>query len=183
MPNYNKNKGKTLEREVAKELTEVFGLNFERVWSSGAFTGGQNAFRLQKLTKEQALLSTGDILMPIELAHMVIECKFYKDFAWNSLFENNATLNGWIEQAQQAPSDKIWFLIFKINNCGKFVVWDAARFPSIQSWPNKFAYQGRYLITKYDGFFLKNKDLIINFAKSECTPSSTTTTPLSTSNP
>jgi Holliday junction resolvase len=161
MPNYNKNKGKSLEREVAKHLTEVFGLNFERVWSSGAFTGGQNAFRLQKLTKEQALLSAGDILVPMELEHVLFECKFYKAFSFHAMFENNETLNGWIEQASAIPT-KYWFLIFKINNVGKFVVFDSTHEALFKPIENRMIYKNKYLVCKYDGFFEENKEVLLS---------------------
>jgi Holliday junction resolvase len=175
MPNYNKNKGKTLEREVAKELTEVFGLNFERVWSSGAFTGGQNSVRLQKLTREQALLSTGDILMPIELEHVQIECKFYKAFSFQSLFDNNETLNGWIDQAR-GSSGKLWFLIFKINNCGKFVVFDKKDETLFTPEANRCVYKNAYVVTAYDNFFSKNKEAILQYGKVCQQQNNTTTT-------
>lgn len=165
MANANKNKGKSLEREVAKELTEVFGINFERVWSSGAFTGGKNSFRVQKLTPEQALLSSGDILMPMELKHMAIECKFYKDFSWQSVFENNETLNKWIEQAK-GSENKLWFLVMKFNNQGKFVVYDYTQFDSVLGDGNHFMYKGRYVITRYDNFFTENKDTILEWRNS-----------------
>lgn len=163
MANANKNKGKSLEREVAHELTEVFGLNFERIWSSGAFTGGKNAFRLQKLTPEQALLSTGDILMPMELSHVQMECKFYKDFSWQAVFENNETLNGWIEQAI-GTTGNLWFLIMKFNNQGKFVVFDTTNSFTIPT-QSHFLYKGKYTICRYDGFFAANKQTILELKK------------------
>lgn len=164
MANANKNKGKSLEREVAKELTEVFGVNFERIWSSGAFTGGKNSFRLQKLTPEQALLSTGDILMPMELSHVQIECKFYKDFSWQSVFENNETLNNWIEQAK-GTTGNLWFLVMKFNNQGKFVVFSTGENLSVpHSFGNSFFYNGN-TICRYDGFFALNKDKILSWKK------------------
>ena len=160
MPNYNKEKGKRLEREIAKELTNVFGLNFERVWSSGSFTGGKNANRLAKLTKEQALLSVGDILVPIELEHIQIEAKFYKTFSFSSMYENNKQLNKWIEQAI-GTSNKVWFLIFKINNIGKFVVFDK-KYESVLAFiDNKMIYKNQYVVCKYDGFFEANKDILL----------------------
>lgn len=165
MANANKQKGKSLEREVAKELSVVFGLNFERIWSSGAFTGGKNAFRLQKLTPEQALLSTGDILMPMELSHVQMECKFYKDFSWQSVFENNETLNGWIEQAI-GTTGNLWFLIMKFNNQGKFVVFDTANKFTIPT-QSSFCYKGKYTIVRYDEFFETNKQAILDWKKSQ----------------
>lgn len=183
MPNYNKNKGKNLEREVAKELTEVFGWNFTRVPNSGAFTGGMNFHRVAQLTREQNLLMCGDIIMPMQLEHVTVECKFYKSFSFQSLFDNNETLNGWIEQAK-GSTGKLWFLIFKINNCGKFVVFDKKDETLFSSESNRCIYKNAYVVTSYDGFFVKNKEAILQYSK-ECLQqsNSTTTTLLSTSTP
>lgn len=160
MANANKNKGKSLEREVAKELTEVFGLNVERIWSSGAFIGGKNAWRTQKLTPEQALLSNGDILMPIELSHTAIECKFYKDFSWIALYDNNETLNKWVAQAS-ASSTLIWFLVMKFNNAGKFILFDKKWIDIFSSCENFMTYKGKYIVRSYNGFFASNKETIL----------------------
>lgn len=180
MSNANKNKGKTLEREVAAELTEVFGVNFTRVPNSGAFTGGKNFFRAAQLTKEQNLLMCGDIIMPMELAHVSVECKFYKQFSFQSLFDNNETLNGWIDQAR-GEHGKLWFLIFKINNCGKFIVFDNKDDIQFSPEDNRCLYKNKYVITSYDGFFVKNKDKILQYGKPVCQPNITTTTSLSVS--
>ena len=51
MANPQKNKGKNFERFVAKHLSSVFDLNFERIPNSGAFTGGKNVSRASKLTE------------------------------------------------------------------------------------------------------------------------------------
>jgi len=171
MANYNKNKGKSLEREVAKELTEVFGVNFTRVPNSGAFTGGKNFFRASQLTREQNLLMCGDIIMPMELEHVTVECKFYKSFSFQSLFDNNETLNGWIYQAK-GSSGKLWFLIFKINNCGKFVVFDKKDDAVFSPKDNRCIYKDSYIVTSYDNFFVKNKDAILKYKTSQCEVSS-----------
>ena len=114
--NANKNKGKNFERFVAKHLTNVFGLNFERVPASGSFTGGKNVVRVDKLTDEQLLLCDGDIIVPKELSHICFECKWYKELSWNKLFKNEGEshLNKWIEQTE-ITSKPLWFVIFRIN--------------------------------------------------------------------
>lgn len=160
MANHNKDKGKRLERELARELTEAFGLNFERIWSSGAFTGGKNASRLNKLTREQALLSIGDILVPIELEHIQIEAKFYRAFSFHSIYENNEVLNNWIQQAK-GSSNKVWFLIFKINNMGKYLVFDKKYESKFKPIETRMIYKDNYIICKYGNFFKDNKDALL----------------------
>ena len=80
MGNKNKNKGKSFERQICKILSDIFGLNFQRIPNSGAFVGGSNIDRYDKLTEEQRLLADGDIIVPKELSHISMECKSYKDF-------------------------------------------------------------------------------------------------------
>ena len=48
MPSAAKQKGNVWEREVAKDLSEVFNENFIRVPNSGAYTGGANFHRLDQ---------------------------------------------------------------------------------------------------------------------------------------
>ena len=79
MSNHNKNKGKSYERQLAKQLTSVFQLNFNRVPNSGAFIGGKNINRAQNLSEQQILLMSGDIIVPEQLAHVDFEFKFYKE--------------------------------------------------------------------------------------------------------
>jgi len=156
MPNANKNKGKSFERELANHLTLVFGLNFERVWSSGAFVGGKNSFRMNRLSDSQQLLATGDLIVPDELKHTSFECKFYKDFSFTSLFSENKQLDGWIKQASAA--NKTWFLVVKVNRVTPFVVFDAK-----ENWikpANYMNYKGCYICTM-DNFFEHNKDAIL----------------------
>ena len=160
MANNNKNKGKTFERAFASHLSTVFLLSFQRQPSSGAFTGGKNIVRVGKMSKEQELLHSGDIICPIELAHIEFECKFYKEFAWSSLFDSNAILDKWIAQA--SSSGKMWFLVFKINRTGEFVVYDT-KYSGLCK-PNgagSFLYQDRFLIQPMKGFFELNSDTLL----------------------
>lgn len=161
MANYNKNKGKAFERELAKHLTGVFGLNFQRVPNSGAFVGGKNAFRRQTLTQSQELLCTGDLIVPDELRHVSIECKFYKDFSFVSLFSENKLIDSWIQQA--SSSEKLWFLAFKINNCGVHIVYARELGQSLALPQNHLLYKNKYVVTSMDSFFETNKDAILNW--------------------
>jgi hypothetical protein len=164
MPNASKNKGKSFERDLAKHLISVFGLNFERVWSSGAFVGGSNSFRIQKLSKSQSLLATGDLIVPDELSHLSFECKFYRDFSWPQLFSKNIQLDKWISQA--SACEKLWFLVVKINRTTPFVVFDSCHH---SKWaleiPGNFLMYGKCVICSLDGFFERNKNyLLVNNA-------------------
>jgi len=158
MSNPRKQKGNRLEREVAEHLTKVFGLNFCRVPNSGAFVGGKNETRKQFLSENQILLATGDIIVPDELKHISFECKNYKTFSFHGLFTSNLLLESWIEQAKN--QDKKWFLIFKINRAGKYVVYETKH-----KWclPNESVmYYKDCSICTMDGFFEKNKDNILS---------------------
>jgi len=123
MSNANKNKGKGWERELAKHLSKVTGKSFTRVPNSGAFVGGKNFFRTETLSKEQIGMFEGDLITPKEWDHVRFECKFYKKMAWAKLFapEGESQMNKWIEQVSQGTRP-YWFLCFKINNIGRFVL-------------------------------------------------------------
>jgi hypothetical protein len=162
MPSKSKNKGNVFERETADHLTRVFGHNFERVPNSGAFVGGKNNFRYDSLSKSQQLIYEGDILVPDELDHLKIECKNYKEFAFNHLFSQNKTLDVWIEQA--ISNIKTWFLIFKITRRGSYVLMSDKTFHAIQpSLPhNTYTKYKCYYIVTHDQFFEHAKDAIVS---------------------
>jgi len=158
MSNASKNKGKAFEREFAKHLTSIFGLNFNRVPNSGAFTGGLNSFRNNYLTEEQKLLATGDIIVPKELGRYAFECKWYKDFEWHHVLTQNLTLDKWIAQA--SATSKQWFLIFKINRQGWFVVYSDVNASLYKHVGNKILY-GKNIIVSGDQFFELNKETLL----------------------
>lgn len=156
MSSANKNKGKAGERWVAAHLGKVFGLNFQRVPNSGAFTGGMNSFRKAVMTETQALLANGDIIVPDELKHLSFEVKTYKDFSFAGMFTANKQLDAWIAQA--AACGKTWFLIFKINHTGAFVAFDTIKNFTVPG--NKMLYK-QYTVCSIDGFFEINKELLL----------------------
>ena len=156
-----KNKGKAGERWVAAHLGEVFGLNFQRVPNSGAFTGGFNAFRKANMTATQALLANGDIIVPDELSHLSFEVKTYKDFSFAGIFSKNKQLDNWIAQA--AACKKMWFLIFKINHEGAFVAFDATWHNSFfLQVPGNYARYNQCTVCSLDDFFEYNKESILS---------------------
>lgn len=158
MGNKNKNKGKTFERQICKILSDIFGLNFQRIPNSGSFVGGLNIERYDKLTEEQRLLADGDIIVPKELSHISMECKSYKDFSFSSLLlGKNSLLDGWIKQASNTKKQK-WILFFKINNKGIFSVYDKACFVNQMQKENYYIYQDKYVIQEINEFLNKNKN-------------------------
>jgi hypothetical protein len=175
MANANKNKGKAYERVVAKHLSQITNLSFLRVPNSGAFVGGMNFHRAETLSQEQVGMFEGDIITPVEWNHVRLECKWYKEITWSSLFSSDGEpkLNSWIEQAEQGTRP-YWFICFKINHIGEFVI-----FPNIYCTspvvyggvPNLaqpmilenisyFIYKGKYRIVTMEKFFELNFEAI-----------------------
>ena len=164
--NRSKDKGKVYERQVAKHLSNVFELPFQRVPNSGAFVGGKNVFRVEQMTEEQKLLADGDIIVPKELSHISFECKWYKQFRWHHLFEKKgeANLNSWIKQVSETTKP-YWFILFKINRCGEYVVYPSKIY-SLMPTGNQIKYymldrDHGYVIQSLTGFFENNKDAIL----------------------
>lgn len=156
MPSPAKQKGNAWERDVAKDLSETFNENFIRVPNSGAYTGGANFHRLDRLTEDQKRMMDGDIMVPPCLSKFKIECKSYKTFDFHQLFTNNKTLNKWIEQAE---SGNCWFLVIKVTRKGSFIL-----FPTTMShyfrFKNYLRYNDKYIITNYIDFWKTNVDAL-----------------------
>ncbi len=51
MPSKSKNKGSSFERDIARQLSELFGESFIRVTNSGAYIGGKNTTRKDTLSQ------------------------------------------------------------------------------------------------------------------------------------
>lgn len=165
MPSRQKAKGNGYERDVAKHLSEVFDSNFSRVPTSGAMTGGMNAHVLSRLTDTQKLLLEGDIIPPDHMYRMKIECKAHKSFSFSKMFTQNKLLDDWIEQARSR--DKIWFLIFKINNKGQFLCFTRNVFKSCDELRgrNYLIYDKYYYVTPLPGFFEQYKTTLLQLCK------------------
>ena len=160
MPSRQKAKGNNYERWVAMHLSEIFDLNFTRVPTSGAMTGGMNADVLKRLSHSQKLLLEGDLIPPDELYYVKIECKSLKSLNFSSLLKECAIMNSWIDQARS--DEKMWFLFFKINNRGNFIAFNSDVFEKCNILGNYLMYKGNY-ITPLDGFFESNRDTILNW--------------------
>lgn len=165
MPSRQKAKGNNFERVVAQHLSEVFGSNFTRVPTSGAMTGGMNAKLLERLTDTQKLLLEGDLIPPDNLYKMKIECKSRKSFSFAKMLTENKELDDWIEQSRSR--DKVWFLIFKINNQGSYVCFTRNVFKTCDELKdvNYIVYKKYYYITPLTGFFEKHKTNLLRLCE------------------
>ena len=122
----SKDKGKAFEREVADYLTQTYNDNFMRVPSSGAYTGGTNAFRKKIMTTGQVRSFKGDIIPPDDWNSFHCEAKFYKDFSFNLVFMNEyALLDSWINEVRAAeePND-LNLILMKFNYKGRWVLFE-----------------------------------------------------------
>lgn len=176
MASKSKTKGKGYERQVAEHLTKVFGKTFIRVPASGAFVGGMNVERMALLTPEQVLLSEGDIINPIEMSHVKFECKTLGKFSFSKLFTGSAQLDSWIKQSEESKR-LIWFLIFKIDNRGSFIVFEDKwlspifdLFHGFELKHNWMEYKERYVITSLIDFFEDNQLAILNLPNAALPP-------------
>jgi hypothetical protein len=129
MASKSKTKGKNGERELCKLFASVFGGSWQRVFTSGAFTGGANRFRAKILSESQLLNNTNDIVPPDEYPNCAIESKAYKDFEFHHLYrkDGNKTLNKWIDQVYESGINmdtSFPMVCFKPDRQGWFVcVW------------------------------------------------------------
>lgn len=166
MASKSKIKGKAYERDVCKLMIEYFGGSWIRVPNSGAFIGRSNAFRMKDLSEGQIHNSRGDIIPPDEY-DIVIECKSYKDFPFNTLLGDGcALLNGWLEQVEVdiLNDEEFYFVTFKINNKGSYIVVNT-KFLGKGLKTNKnfsmYNFNGKvYLITDFESFIQNNVDII-----------------------
>lgn len=165
-----KQKGNAFERVVAEHLTKVFDLKFFRTPGSGAYVGGRNFHRVNELTNSQQLLLEGDIVVPEELAFLKFECKTLKKFSFSSLLDSNAIFESWVDQAKS--EDKLWFLVFKINNRGTFIVYEE-NYYDLFDHPrdNRVVYDtdaaGSVVMERMDDWFETNKQTILKYAEHE----------------
>jgi uncharacterized glyoxalase superfamily protein PhnB len=162
VPSKSKTKGKGFEREVATFLSNLYEDSFTRVPDSGAFTGGKNAHRREKLTEGQVRAHKGDIIPPDDWKRFNCECKNYAEFPFHQLFTKGPVLilESWIEQTLEAEDKGDVSIIFmKFNRKGKYV---AYKLP-IGFIDNRYLdyqdKQGNYWrITGFEDFFELNKD-------------------------
>lgn len=123
----SKDKGKSFEREVCNYLSDVYSESFQRVFDSGAFTGGSNSVRRQSLSEGQIRNHKGDIVPPDGWKHFNCECKSYAQFPFHQLFGDARVLllESWIKQTLEAsdPGD-CNFIIMKFTRKGRYILVD-----------------------------------------------------------
>lgn len=173
MPNPQKQKGSSFEREVATFLSQLYGESFIRAPGSGAYVGGKNQVRTQILHEGQIRSFKGDIVPGQSFSKMNAECKSYADFPFHLVLAGDCkVLEGWIEQMMSvAEPNDLNILFMKFNRKGKFVV-----VPSNLTWvSDQFLYYTStkykdWIIIEFEHFFKLNKDLL----KSYCSGSTDT---------
>jgi hypothetical protein len=163
MPNPQKQKGNSFEREVAIHLSKLYNESFIRAPGSGAYVGGKNQVRTQILHEGQIRSFKGDIVPGQSFSKMNAECKSYADFPFHQVLAGECkTLDAWIDQMMSvAETDDLNILFMKFNRKGKFVcvqsklTWVTDHFLYYSS----KAYKD-WLIIEWDNFFRLNKDLL-----------------------
>ena len=163
MPNPQKQKGNSFEREVATYLSELYQESFIRAPGSGAYVGGKNQVRTQILHEGQIRSFKGDIVPGQSFNKMNAECKSYADFPFHLVLTGHCkVLDGWLDQMMSvAESDDLNILFMKFNRKGKFVcvqtclTWVTDQFLYYTSEKHQ-----DWIIIEWDHFFKLNKDLL-----------------------
>lgn len=171
MPAKPRIKGSGFEREVAKYLSDLYGVPFTRAPGSGAYTGGSNSHRRSTLSESQVRSFKGDIMPPENFSRLNAEAKFYADFAFHQLFTECSQLELWLTQLMQAADpDDFNILFIKINRRGRFVAVQASdRWSKVCNSMNyTSAKHGSWMIYSFEKFLEHNRDQV----KSLCDPSS-----------
>ncbi|WP_115746983.1 putative PDDEXK endonuclease [Escherichia coli] len=93
-----KAKGNSWEREICKFLGETLGGNFMRVPNSGAYIGGSNTARKQKMAANQIAVTKGDIIPPDTMPKLNLEAKNYAEIAFHQIMYGCCKqLDAWID--------------------------------------------------------------------------------------
>jgi hypothetical protein len=183
MPNPQKQKGSSFEREVATYLSSVYEESFIRAPGSGAYIGGKNQTRTQILHEGQIRSFKGDIVPGQSFPKFNAECKSYADFPFHLVLTGECKiLDGWLDQMMAVSEEGDMNILFmKFNRKGKFVV-----VQSNKTWvTDQFLYytsakQGDWIIIEFDHFFKLNKDLLKLYSGTKDTTSQAAQTQLIT---
>lgn len=160
----SKNKGKSWERDVANDLTEMYGETFIRVPHSGAYIGGKNTIRKAHLGESQIKSMKGDITPPESWTKFNCECKSYADFPFHQTVQGDCRqLEAWLDQLTDvADQDDLNILIMKFNRKGKFVA-----VPTKHTWSQNHPHiyyispkHGSWKIFDYSTFWQDNRQLV-----------------------
>lgn len=163
MPNPQKQKGSSFEREVATYLSTTYGESFIRAPGSGAYVGGKNKVRTQILHEGQIRSFKGDIVPGQSFSKMNAECKSYADFPFHLVLAGDCkVLDGWLNQMMDVSEDNdVNILFMKFNRKGRFVcvqtslTWVTDQFLYYTSKNHK-----DWIIVEFEHFFNHNKDLL-----------------------
>ena len=166
MANKGKSKGNAGERKIADFLTGLYGQKFMRVPNSGAFLGGANAFRKVQLDEGQIATFKADLIPPSNMRKLVIESKFYGEFAFHNLMKDSDVplLDKWVQQAKDSADDgDFWVVVFRINRKGSYVVFDKTRQSSFVI--GNYTNYKDLIITDFEKFFADNKQTIFDLVQ------------------
>ena len=167
MTNRSKDKGAAAERELCKLLSAAFDAPFIRSANSGAFLGGKNAHRRASLTVGQRAGGKADIVPPDHLSRLVVESKWYAEFAYHGLLAGPvAILDEWLQQtADAADSGDLPVTCFRANRRA----WSVA-FPLVDAFAmdivvaNHLVYVTgageKFMVTDLAAFLEKNRKAI-----------------------
>ena len=166
MPNPQKQKGNSFEREAANFLSNLYQESFIRAPGSGAYVGGKNKARTQILHEGQIRSFKGDIVPGQSFTKMNAECKSYKDFPFHQVLTGHCNLlDSWLDQIMEVSEhDDLNILFMKFNRKGRFVcvqtnnTWVTDQFLYYTSKKHK-----DWLIIEWEHFFKLNKDLLKSY--------------------
>lgn len=172
----SKNKGNSFERELATFLSKQYSDSFVRAAHSGAYIGGTNTHRKERLSENQIKSFKGDIIPPDTWSHFNAECKSYADFPFHLLLTGECkVIDGWLDQLMDvADNDDVNILIMKFNRKGRYVA-----VQSKLTWvSDNFVYytskkQGDWMIFEFDSFFKLNSNILKTYSTSDTTSNKT----------
>lgn len=132
----SKYKGKRGENWFADTLSDLTGLHFHRIYTSGASVGQSNSDKLEILTQAQGEAQLGDIQSPENLVHYFIwECKNYADIDFHNMLNPGFSKQAlkWLDELEydiksamtkmkQNPRPVCGFLCIKITHKGNWIV-------------------------------------------------------------
>ncbi len=185
MPNPQKQKGSSWEREVARFLSEKYNESFIRAPGSGAYVGGKNKIRTQILHEGQIRSFKGDIVPGQSFPKFNAECKSYADFPFHLVLTGDCkVLDGWLDQMMDVSEENDLNILFmKFNRKGSFVcvqtklTWITDQFLYYTSKKHK-----DWLIIEFNHFFNLNSDLLKVYSLNSPDTMSSKTLTISTSN-
>ena len=162
MPSKSKTKGSSFEREIAKELSDLYSESFIRTPSSGAYVGGSNVARKDFLSEGQVQSFRGDIIPPDDWKYFNVECKSYADFPFHQFLYDGEIrlLEEWTAQLLDVSEDKdLNLLILKFNRKGKYIGFQESLHNTSFKTFRHTIYKD-WLFTGYSDFWQLNKESV-----------------------